>query len=289
MITIVTYNSADVIRDCLRGLAGHDIIVVDNNSTDGTADIIAAGFPAVHLVHNNDNVGFGTAHNQAVALTDDEFVVLVNPDLVITSEEVIRLTDYLRENPDVGIVGPRLLDGDGQIIISARPSKTPLRVLARYFTLERYLPQTVYGPYADRLPHLTEPTDVHNVSGACMAIRREAFEQIGGFDSHFFLFAEDVDLCERMLRASWRVVYFPNVAVYHAGSTSVNRVLYISTRSYHLSPLWYFRKRGQYTSVWLLKAGFTLELLLRLFSRVMRKRFGEARIFARVIADVWAY
>lgn len=289
MITIVTYNSSDVIRDCLRGLAGCDIIVVDNNSTDGTPDFITAEFPAVHLIRNNDNVGFGTAHNQAVALTDDEFVVLVNPDLVITSEEIARLIDYLHENPDVGIVGPRLLDGDGQIIISARPPKTPLRVLARYFTLDRYLPQTVYGPYADRLPHLSEPTDVHNVSGACMAIRREAFEQISGFDPHFFLFAEDVDLCDRMVGAGWRVVYFPDVATYHTGSTSVNRVLYISTRSYHLSPLWYFRKRGQRASVWLLKFGFTLELLLRLLSRLIQEHFGEARIFARVIADVWAY
>lgn len=290
---VVTYNAADVIADCLGDLltAVDEVIVVDNASSDGTPDLIRRDFPAAQLIEAGANLGYGAGNNLGVRHASGDVLLIVNPDVRLTRDALAALVTYLHEHPDVGIVGPRTVDESGLVSMTARPAYTPGRVLAVYLGLANRWPRLAYGDLPQRLRTAQAPLDVDWLQGACLALPRRVYEALGGFDESFFLFAEDVDLCQRAGQAGWRVVYLPSACVTHHGSSSVKRAHHISTRSYHISPLHYFRKRGQRGAVWLLKAGFVVELAIKATRRTWQGRHdpaahAEARIYRQTIRDV---
>jgi len=290
---VVTYNAADVIAGCLGDLldAADEVIVVDNASSDGTPELIRRDFPAVRLVEAGANLGYGAGNNLGVSHASGDIVAIVNPDVRLTRDALAALVAYVCDRPDAGIVGPRTVDDGGQISMSARPAYTPGRVLAVYLGLANRWPRLAYGDMPERLRTAQAPLDVDWLQGSCIVVPRRVYEALGGFDERFFLFAEDVDLCERAGQAGWRVVYLPGACVTHGGSSSVKRAHRISTRSYHTSPLHYFRKRGQRGAVWLLKAGFVVELAIKAARRGWQGRRDsaareEAHIYRQTIRDV---
>ena len=289
-VVIVTYNSADVIRDCLASLLDPrlQIIVVDNASADETVSIVR-DFPDVQLIKSGSNLGYGAGNNLGAAAATSTYLAIVNPDLTATPDDLLTLVAYLRENPDVGVVGPRMHHGDGKPVMSARPAYTVGRVLAKYFALERFNEQWVYADYGRLAREVGPPLATHWLQGSCLVMRLATFQNMNGFDDSFFLFAEDVDLCERIRAAGQRVVYQRAVTVQHLVSTSVRRASLISTRAYHISPLIYFGKRDQRGAVLLLKAGFTVELGLKVLMRLLRGDTTERRVYAQVLRDVWRW
>jgi len=292
-ISIVTYNSADVIAECLNAIAAattniaHEIIVIDNASSDETCKIIRDGFPHVKLIANEQNLGFGAGHNRGFRESAGDYSAIINPDLIATPGLFTTLIDYMENNPDVGIVGPRIYAGDGTVNVSARPDYTPLRVLSIYLGLTRWWPALAYGEFSEWVKTATEPIEAGWLSGACLLIRQEAYAQIGGFDEDFFLFTEDTDICIRANDAGWKIMFHPCVQARHYLSTSVRKAKLISTRHYHLSPLIYFRKRRNRGAVWLLKAGFALELMIKTLRRMLRASIrDDARIHFTVLREV---
>ena len=220
---IVTYNSADSIEACVAPLleAGADVIVVDNASADGTAQLVSDRLPDVELLANDENRGFPAAVNQGAARGLSNTLLLVNPDCVVPAETVRALDAFLEEHPDVGLVGPRLREDDGSIQISAHPLGSFSTLLAN--RARRVLPRALgdrFGESYDVCLNATEPTDVGMMIAACVAIRRDLLEQIGGLDEGYFMYLEDMELCLQMRRAGYRVVYLPTVEARHVGGAS---------------------------------------------------------------------
>ncbi len=293
-ILIVTYNSGAVVADCLHSILAEqptgytlEIIVTDNGSKDGTPQMIRQQFPGVKLVEA-ENDGFGAGNNHAFAASSGDYVLCVNPDLLLTADAITALVDYLAANPTVGIAGPRILDDDGHVSMAARPPHTPLKVLLKHLGVDKIFPAWVYGPFAHQAI-FTQPTDAGWLTGACLALRREVFQRLNGFDDRFFLYYEDTDVCKRALDAGWRVVYVPQATVQHHGNTTISQYPLVRVRHYHRSPVLYFRKHGPAGMIPVLKLGFALELLVKIGFRLVRGQRQRAQAEWLILKEMWWY
>jgi GT2 family glycosyltransferase len=301
-IIIVTYNPGGIIADCLRSLQegarglSYEVIVVDNASQDGTPERIAQEYPQAQMIANKDNRGFAAANNQGLALAVGHYVLLLNPDVMVHPGALSAMVAFLEENSAAGIVGPRTFDGEGNVALTARPPYSVVTVLWQYLGLSRLLPNHVYGQYRKACRDADSPFEPAWLQGSCLMLRREVYEQVGGLDEQFFLFAEETDFCDRAAGLGWRVAFIPHAHVTHYESSSVSRYIPIKVRSHHISPLHYFRKRGREGAVWLLKFGYTIELLgkviIRLAQLVWRRNEELAlrvRVYWAVLGESWRY
>ncbi|MEU4134436.1 glycosyltransferase family 2 protein [Streptomyces wuyuanensis] len=226
---VVTYNSAAHIDNCLRHLleAGLTVRVVDNASSDNTNALVAAGFPKVALISNPFNAGFAAAVNQALAETDTDIVLLVNPDCIVSPTTVHALICTLRSDAGVGITGPRLTSPDGRHAVSAHPFESWFVILASRFgggllplSLRRLLCGGRRRAAYDASLEPGPPLAVDWVSGACMAVRTSVLRDVGGLDEGYFMYYEDEELCLQTWRRGLRVLYVPAVAATHVGGAS---------------------------------------------------------------------
>jgi len=227
-IVVVTFNSRDEIGPCLESVVGQtapfpaSVVVVDNQSADGTAGFVRERWPSVRVIDAGGNVGFARANNLGVAATTSAFVLLLNPDTVVQPGAVQALVGQLASHPDAAVAGPRLLDERRHPELSFGPPISPLGELRQKVLLALYgrrLRQVV--AYVDR--RTREAGDRAWVSGACLLIRRSDLEAVGGMDERFFMYTEDVDLCTSVRARGRRVLFVPQAEVLHLGGRSAGR------------------------------------------------------------------
>jgi GT2 family glycosyltransferase len=223
-VAVVSYNTRDALRCCLesvRSVGAEEVVVVDNASTDGSVELIRVCFPHVALRVSDLNRGYGAAANQALAACRAPFVLLLNGDTQVVPGALQALGAYLRAHPRAAIVGPRLLNPDGSLQRSTYPDLSALDMLlgeSGLHLLMRRIPlvrqcslRTWDHARARRVPW---------VLGAAMAIRREPFELVGGFDEGFFLYGEEVDLSRRLMAVGYETHFAPVASVVHIGGAS---------------------------------------------------------------------
>lgn len=227
-VAVVSYNTLDDLRTCLervRSEAPGEVVVADNGSTDGSAALVGDEFPEVRLLVDESNPGFGAAANRAVAATSSPYVLLLNADTRVTPGTLRALAAYLDGHPRAGVAGPRLVNPDGTLQVSCFPFIGTLRLMLEKTPAARWLARV--PPLRDRwlLSHSSHdrPRVVPWVLGAALALRREAFEAIGGFDPSFFMYAEEIDLCWRLDEAGWEVHFAPVATVVHVGGASTGQ------------------------------------------------------------------
>jgi N-acetylglucosaminyl-diphospho-decaprenol L-rhamnosyltransferase len=268
-VQIVNYASWPLTLRCIESLrqARHgnlEIVVVDNDSEEPPE--LPSG---VRLIRNKENVGFARAHNTGIAASGGDPVVIINPDTVVERDFFEHLSEFVSKNPRVGIAGPRILDSDGKLQLSARREISALSgFLGRTSLLTRLFPKS--SIVKSQFPAVTDqshPTSVDWVSGACMVIRRDTLRDVGPLDERFFMYFEDADLCRRARAAGWLVYYLPQVEIVHqTGASSRNRPKAIWLL--HKSAFLYHRKHGAhgpfdvYSAVVL--AGLALRALAKL-------------------------
>jgi lipopolysaccharide/colanic/teichoic acid biosynthesis glycosyltransferase/GT2 family glycosyltransferase len=247
-VVIVNHNGGALLRECLARLVpavppGTEVFVVDNASSDDSARAIEA-FAGTRLIRNARNVGYGAANNQALRIARGQFILLLNPDALVAPDAISTGLAYLRANPDIGILGARVLLPDGRLDPPARRSfKTPTTYLYKALGLSRAFPgHRRFGRYYLSYLDEHEIADVDSVVGAFMLLPRTLIEQIGGFDERFFLYCEDEDLCWRSRQAGWRVVYHPGAVVEHHKGSSTGQRPIRTVWQFHRSLLLYHRK-----------------------------------------------
>ena len=227
-----------------RGLS-YEMIVVDNASTDGTVDWITQQHPEITLIRNQANLGFTRGNNQAMALAKGDFLLLLNPDTLLSEDCFGPQVDFLKENPDVGITIPKVLNSDGSFQQqSRRGDARPIEVFGYFLKLGKLFPKNkaLNGYLQSWLP-VDEVSEVKAVSGSCMFIRREVYEKIGGLDERFFAYQEDSDYCMRARQAGWKVMYVPLSSIIHyAGEGGSKTNPYHSIFQWHRSYYLYYRK-----------------------------------------------
>jgi GT2 family glycosyltransferase len=251
-ICILTRGSKEKVTACLRSLFEQtpdpqimDIVVVDNDSHDGTVPAIRAQFPTVQLIVNNENLGYSKAVNQGMKMLDARYYVLLNPDTVLLNPAFIRLAQFMDENLHVGICAPKVLNQDGTLQYQSRRGEPrPWNVFAYFLGLSKLFPEDPrFSGYL--LTHLDNDkvNEVKAVSGSCMMIRREVIAQIGYLDERYFAYQEDSDYCLRARQAGWQVCYVPTAAVMHHGGRGGSGVNpYFGAYHWHRSYYLYYRK-----------------------------------------------
>jgi GT2 family glycosyltransferase len=230
-VVIVSFNAREHLRRCLESLFRYqqgdfEVVVVDNDSGDGSADMVAEDFPQVRLVRSTVNRGFSAGANSGAAEARGDVIVFLNPDCTLDEDAFSAPAALLRENPDVGALGVKVLDPDGGLQLSVRrfPDLT-VALFNRYSVLTRLFPK---NPLSRRYllsgwAH-DEVADVDWVSGACFLTTRATIGRIRAWDEGYFWGFEDVDFCQRVHRAGMRVVYFPKTKVAHAIGASARTV-----------------------------------------------------------------
>lgn len=220
-----------------------EVIVVDNASTDGSAEMVRTRFPAVALVEAAENLGFARGYNLAASRAAGRHLLMLNPDTVVRPGALSALVEFLDSHPRAGAAGPRLVNPDGSLQYSCRRFPRPMAALFRNTPLGRLLPGNRFTrDYLMAEWDHDTPRQVDWLSGAALCIRREAWEQVGGFDEAFFMYAEDIDWCLRAHQAGWEVWYVPHAVVVHRiGASSDQRPLAM-VREFHRSMALFYRK-----------------------------------------------
>lgn len=237
---VVNYNARDHLVACITSLkaAGVSrIVVADNASDDGSAEAVARLHPDVSFHPTGANLGYGAAANVGARGLVEDYLLVCNPDTLFDTDTVGRMVAALEDEPSAGVAGPRIDTSAGDIYPSARTFPTVIDSIGHGFLgiFWRLNPWSRRYLMADR--PLDRPSRVDWVSGSCMLFRKTAFDEIGGFDESFFMYAEDVDICRRLAEAGWVRIYEPAARVTHVQGVSSSRHPYRMIVAHHRSLL----------------------------------------------------
>jgi GT2 family glycosyltransferase len=236
-VIIVNYNVRHFLEQCLNSVIKAtennkcEIFVVDNNSTDGSCQMVTSQFPDVKLIRNINNPGFSAANNQAIRLSGGKFILLLNPDTLVEEEAFIRCIAFMNEHADAGALGVRMINGNGKLLPeSKRAMPTPGTAFFKMAGFSFLFPHSkLFNRYY--LGHLdsSTTTETEIISGAFMFIRKEVLDKTGLLDETFFMYGEDIDLSYRILKAGYKNYYFPEVRIIHykGESTSKGNINYV--------------------------------------------------------------
>jgi GT2 family glycosyltransferase len=221
-VVIVGWNAKHYLELCLQSLKeappsrSMEIIVVDNASTDGSAEMIEARFPQVKLIRSEENLGFSRGNNLGIRQCQGRYIALINPDVIVFPGCLDALTDFLDQNPKVGDVGPRVLNPDMTLQSTCRRFPTLWNNFCSASGLTTAFKNSKYfaGEHMFYFPHDRVLT-VDVLVGCFSMIRREAFDAVGLLDENLFMYGDDVDWCRRARKAGWQVVFFPGAQAIH--------------------------------------------------------------------------
>jgi len=217
---VVTHNAVPWLERCLDSVRGAEAVVVDNDSSDGTVELVRERFPDVRLVEQ-ENLGLAAGWNAGMAIAAGRYFLILNADAWLTEGSLQRLVAFADEHAEAAVVGPRLLNADGTLQRSVRGFPTLWRLATEYLFLRKLAPRSrlLNGFYAGGFAH-DEIREAEFVMGACMLVRRHAVEEVGPLDERFFLFSEETDWCYRFARAGWKTLFYPGAQCVHVGGAS---------------------------------------------------------------------
>ncbi len=314
-IILLNWNTRDLLAQSLRSLQlpqegiTFEVVVVDNASSDGSRDMIRADFPDVKLHANPRNIGFGAGNNTGIPLTTGRYILFLNTDTVVEEHALAKIVQYADANPDIGILGAKLLNEDGSLQYSCRRYPNLLTGFFRNTPLGRLMPQNRFASdYLMKSFDHETPRDVDWVSGAALMMRRTLYDQIGAFDDDYFMYCEDVDLCWRANHASlssiasvkdlaprksvnvftvgqeeekpqgtWRVTYFPDARIYHYIGKSSDKAPTRMTYEFHRSQYLFYKKHYRPFTPLLIRPLIPLGIALRAVGTMARYRINYYR------------
>jgi len=226
-IVVVTYNAMPWIERCLESVRGHETVVVDNGSTDGTVALVRERFPDVTIVEQ-ENRGMGGGNNAGMRSAGGRYWLLLNSDAWVVGDGLDALVSFADAHPRAAVVGPRLSNPDGTLQRSVRGEPTLWRLATEYLFLRKLAPRSraLNAFYGGGFAH-DEAREVESLYGAALLVRREAADEVGRFDENFFMFSEETDWLHRFRAAGWQVWFFPGTEVVHVGGASHGGRLYV--------------------------------------------------------------
>lgn len=272
-VIIVNWNAREFLARCLETVfasefdGDFEVIVVDNNSPDGSVEFIRERYPRVKVIANRDNPGFARGNNQAIREARGEYILLLNPDTEIKPDTLQVMADFMRERPDCGMAGCKVLNPDGTLQPACRRSiPTPADAFFKLAGISRLFPRSPrFARY--NLTYLPEDRlcAVDAVSGSFLFTRREVVEKIGLLDERFFMYGEDLDWCRRAQQAGYRNYYVPAASIVHYhGQSSAKRPLRTAYYFYQAMYLFYCKHAAPRWTWPLVKAASLLAFLLAL-------------------------
>ncbi len=282
-IVIVNYNSMDYLFHCLSsiqkstGSVSVEIIVVDNNSTDGNLNELKAQFPAVHFIELSENVGFGKANNIAVAESSGDYILILNPDTILEENTMQVMFEYMEDNKNVGIAGCKVLNSDGSFQLACRRGfPTPWASFTKLFGLQKLFPKVkLFAQYNQTYKPVNETYEIDSVIGAFMFIRRSVWDKVGGFDEAFFMYGEDIDLCYRVKKAGHKIMFVHTTSIIHYKGVSTKRSIIDVLQHFYEAMNIFSKKHYAYSGIFLffLRLGIELRKWMAVLSQHKRSIF----------------
>lgn len=269
-IVIVNWNTRDLLRKCLQtvmasqGEFTFEVVVVDNASDDDSPAMVREEFPDVKLIASETNGGFSYGNNLGLralgygdsgetASDSPRYALLLNPDTEVPPESLVKMVQFMDSRPDVGMAGPKLLLPDGSLDLACRRSfPTPIVSFYRFSGLAKMFPDSpCFGRYNMTFIDPDEEIEVDSVVGAYMQVRREAIQAVGLLDEEFFMYGEDLDWAYRVKTAGWKVVYHPEVIVWHIKRAASRRSQKAQLEFYRAMLIFYRKHYRATTPLWL--------------------------------------
>ncbi|MFM8432007.1 MAG: glycosyltransferase family 2 protein, partial [Bacteroidota bacterium] len=290
-VIIVNYNVKYFLEQCLRSVerAGSGItietFVVDNNSVDGSLDMVQEKFPRVKTIANRENTGFSKANNQAIREATGEYILLLNPDTVVEEDTFRRTIDFMDRHPDAGGLGVKMIDGSGKFLPeSKRGLPTPEVAFYKIFGLSFLFPRSRrFGKYHLGFLDKDQVHEVDVLSGAFMLLRKTTLEKTGLLDEDFFMYGEDIDLSYRIQKSGYKNYYFPDTSIIHykgesTKKTSVNYV-FVFYNAMIIFAKKHFSPSNATTFSFFIKFAIYLRASMALMMRLINKLFLPALDF----------
>jgi GT2 family glycosyltransferase len=263
-IIIVSWNTREYLLSCLGSIFEQEdgpfkeVIVIDNGSRDGSGNEVKKTFSFIHLVENEENLGFAKAVNQGLQKASGRYVLLLNPDTQVKNRAIERLMSFMDSHPDTGVAGAQLLNSDGSKQNSIANFPSLATELFNKSLLRWLFPKRFPG----KKRNYPEPVEVNSVIGACMMVRREVLDQVGLLDEDYFLFLEETDWCYRMKRAGWKIYHVPDAEVYHFQGKSAEKEKKRARVEYFRSRYHFFKKNRGHFDWLILLIGVVIKLIV---------------------------
>ena len=299
-VSIVSYNTCDDLRNCLASLQARrdegevtlEVVVADNESKDGSVDMVRSEFPWVRVVETGGNLGYGRANNAGLKEANGRYYFVLNSDTIVEPGALKVMRDFMDESPKVGCVGAQLILRDGSTQTSCARDPGLLAVFWEQTYLDRLLPNNkITGNYLMTDWDYKDRREVEQVCGACLFVRRQAWLDIDGFDPAYFMYFEDTDFCIRIRKAGWKIVFVPEARIHHllgasSGKSWETRARMIS--AYNKSRYYYFNRYEGRTKGLAIKATVLLGATLRLMAWSMIALVRpKSRDQVRLFREVW--
>lgn len=276
-IVILSYNTKDVLRGCLASLrAGKtnadawEIIVVDNASTDGSAEMVRKEYPAVRVIPQKSNLGYSAGNNVGIRKSQGKYILLLNSDTEASPGAIQETLQYLQHHADVGVISCKLTRLDGSMDPAChRGFPTPWAALTYFLGLERLLPKSnIFGRYHLGFKNLSEPHEIDSPSGAFYMIRHDVVNEAGLLDEQFFMYGEDLDWSYRIKEEGWKIIFYPFVSVLHkkwqSGKAHPDEAQRRPTQKHFFDAMQlFYKKHYQHRYGWLVSALVLFGIKLR--------------------------
>lgn len=253
-VIIVSWNTKQILKECITSLfdelsslaESSEVFVVDNDSIDGSAEMIRESFPGVMLIENEDNKGFGRACNQGIRAAKGEYIFLLNPDTVVLPGAIKTLLEFARNHPKLGIVAPQLLNTDGTVQKSCRAFPSLTGMFYELIGLSRLFPNVKrFREYKMLDFDYNTVSEVDQPEGAALLIPRKVLDEVGLFDEKFFMLFEEVDLCFRIKKAGWQIWFNSTSKIIHHYGQSIKQIKPKMIVHSHKGMYYYWSKHHQ--------------------------------------------
>ncbi len=283
-VIVVNWNTKALLHDCLKSIYEQggeidlEVIVIDNASTDDSAEMVKKNFPRVTLVENSDNLGFARANNIGIQASKGRYVCLVNSDVIVLEDCIKDLKSFMDEHPTTGMAGPRILNPDHTLQPSCRHLPTIWNNLCSASGLNRLFPKSAF--FSDWIMNYWNHDSVRSVdalSGCFWMVRRKSLNEVGLLDEDFFVYGEDLDWCKRFHKAGWDILFYPDAEAIHIGGASSANAPIKFYLEMQKADLQYWRKHHGKIG----KAGYAVVILLhnalRVIARALQYAFWPSR------------
>jgi len=283
-ICIVNFNAKEYLRKCLESIyatsskESFEIIVVDNASSDGSQEMIEQNFKKVRLIKNSENLGFAKANNQALKASNGEYLFVLNNDTIVSNNSLDILIKFMKEHPEVGACGPKILNADGTIQHQCkRGFPTPWNSLSYFLKLDKLFPKSkLFGGYLLTYLDSEKIQEVNSLSGAAMLVKDKIIKEVGYMDENYYLYADDIDWCYRIKKAGWKIYYLPEAQIIHYGGKGGTakkpyRNIYYFYRTAFLFYRKHLAKSYLFLINWLVYFGILTKFIITLLLNLLKK------------------
>lgn len=285
-VIIVNYNVKYFLEQCLHSVRkaiskiDAEVFVVDNNSVDGSIEMLNQKFPEISLIANKENVGFSKANNQAVKKSSGEYILLLNPDTLVEDDTFVKVVQFMDEHQDAGGLGVKMVDGKGNFLPeSKRGLPTPSVAFYKVFGLSKIFPKSkVFGKYHLGFLDKEKTHEIDILSGAFMLLRNSALDKTGLLDETFFMYGEDIDLSYRIIKAGYKNYYFPGTRIIHykGESTKKGSVNYVVV--FYKAMIIFARKHFSSKNAWIFSFLINMAVYFRAFIAILNRFFSKAAL-----------